>query len=75
MNGKRLVYLAISLFSLIFAGSVLWIALEHNPQYEFYGSELGTDWVAITTLFVTYFFLSFSPLFLLAWLIFLKKGR
>lgn len=61
--------LAVCLASLAFAAGVLWVALEHNPQGEFYGSELGIDWPAILFLFFIYFLLAFLSLFSLAWLV------
>ncbi len=74
-SANRRAHLAILLAALLFAGGVLGIALDHNPQGAFYGSELGTDWAAIAFLFVTSFLLAFLPLFSTAWLIGLLQSK
>lgn len=36
--------------AVLFASTVLWIALRENSQQEFYGSELGIAWWDILSL-------------------------
>jgi len=45
--------------SMLFASTILWIALSENSQEEFYGSEFGTQWVYIFTLWFAAFFWAF----------------
>ncbi len=65
----RLLLIAAGVAFLIACG-VLWIALSHNTQQEFYGSELGVDWEGIATLWGTSFGLAFA---VLAALLFVSK--
>jgi hypothetical protein len=50
----------------LFASVMLWMGLAHNPQGEFYGSEPGTNWAGIVSLwgipFVAVFIVAF-PVF------------
>jgi hypothetical protein len=55
----RVFLITVGLAFLIACG-VLWIALSHNPQQEFYGSELGVDWEGIATLWGMSFGLAFA---------------
>ena len=55
--------------AVLFACGVLWIALSHNPQQEFYGSELGVNWEGIVTLWGMSFVVVFAILAVLAWVI------
>ena len=32
------------ILSLAFAGLILYLGFEHNPQYEFYDQHAGVDW-------------------------------
>jgi hypothetical protein len=57
----RIFLIAVGLAFLIACG-VLWIALSHNAQQEFYGSELGVDWQGIATLWGMSFGLAFGIL-------------
>jgi phosphate/sulfate permease len=63
----------------VVASGLCWIALEHNPQQEFYGSELGVNWMGIVVLWLAPFIgslLAFSVLaFVLRWLIRVAKSK
>jgi len=58
---KRALLIAAGL-AMLFASYMLWIALSHNPQYEFYGSELGVNWEGIATLWGMSFIAAFAIL-------------
>jgi hypothetical protein len=58
---SRILLVAVGLAFLIACG-VLWIALLHNTQQEFYGSELGVDWEGIAVLWGAAFGLAFAIL-------------
>jgi uncharacterized membrane protein YbhN (UPF0104 family) len=55
--------------AMLFACCVLAIALSHNPQQEFYGSELGINWAVIATLWGASFVAAFAVLAVLVWMI------
>ena len=55
--------------AVVFACGVLWIALSHNPQGEFYGSELGVNWSGIIALWYIYFAVGLVTFAVLAWVI------
>lgn len=52
-----------------FACLVLWVALSHNPQQEFYGSEFGVNWEGIAVLWCASFTLVFVVIASLLWAI------
>jgi ABC-type Mn2+/Zn2+ transport system permease subunit len=58
---KRVLLIAAGL-AVLFACGVLWIALSHNPQQEFYGSEIGVNWRGIVTLWGMSFVVAFAIL-------------
>ena len=69
----RYAFLTAASLAALFASIVLWIGLEHNPQGEFYGSELGINWEGIFSLwsipFVAAFIVTFPIFVLLAYII------
>ncbi len=65
---RRALLIAAGVAALVACG-VLWIALSHNPQQEFYGSELGVNWGGVTTLCGASFAVAFTILAALAWVI------
>lgn len=67
MKLKRNILLGVVLASLAIASCILWIALDHNPQGEFYGSELGVNWRGIALLWVGTFAIVLIILGGLAW--------
>lgn len=69
MKSIFVVYLTAAIISVLFASSVLWVACIHNPQQEFYGSELGVNWAGLIVLWIASFGLIFITLCLVVWLI------
>ena len=62
--------IAISL-AVLFACGVLWIALSHNPQGEFYDSEFGINWKGIIALWCVFFAVGFAISEILIWVLIL----
>ena len=60
--------MVIAAISIGIASGALWIALSHNPQGEFYGSELGLNWTGILTLWGVTFIATFALLSILTWM-------
>jgi len=54
---------------------MLCAALEHNPQGEFYGSELGVNWEGVAAIWVSWFVVVFVVFAVLAWVIYLFSAR
>jgi len=54
---------------------MLCTALGHNPQGEFYGSELGVNWEGIASIWVSWFVVVFVVFAVLAWAIHLFSAR
>lgn len=67
MRRKRSVFLGVALASTAIASGILWIALDHNPQGGFYGSELGVNWSGMVVLWACIFATSFVILGALVW--------
>lgn len=63
----RIFILIGAIFALFVSGFFLWIALVHNPQGEFYGSELGVAWGSILALWAGAFFPSWFSFVFVAW--------
>ena len=62
----RYAFLTAASLAAVFASIMLWIGLEHNPQGEFYGSELGINWEGIFSLWSISFgavFIATFPIF------------
>ena len=53
--------------AVLFASGVLWIALSHNPQGEFYGSEFGVNWKGIIALWCLFSAVGFAIFEILIW--------
>lgn len=70
MNIKSRAYLSAFFASAALASIMLWLALTHNPQGAFYGSELGTDWAGIVFLWTAWFAICLVPLAAAIWLAF-----
>lgn len=68
MKLMRRFHFVVGLVSLLAAIGMLWIALSQNPQQEFYGSELGVDWISLFAIgactLVASFLLLCAPLWL-----------
>ncbi|PTT93353.1 hypothetical protein DBR42_00130 [Pelomonas sp. HMWF004] len=69
VNPTRLALLIAAGLAALLASGFLWIALSHNPQQEFYGSELGVNWEGVATLWGMACAASFAILAALAWVI------
>lgn len=65
----RRVIMAIAAISIAIASGTLWIALSHNPQGEFCGSELSVNWTGILTLWGAAFLVAFALVAAVTWAI------